>query len=259
MSYPPQGGNYPPQGGNYPPQGGANYPPAGGGQQGGYPPQDAPAQYGGQYGQPQGQPYGQPGQPGQPQGGNHYGQPVGAPPQYPDPYGQQGSSIPPYGQPQGQPYMQGGYQYGGGGTANLAGVGSRFLALLVDAVILGIPSGIIGGIVGAMAAGSEDGSVPAIGILLYLVLIVVAILYEPLMTSRKGAGNGQTIGKQVAKVRIVDQATGGQIGTGQAWIRFLIRSFISGLIFYLGYLWALWDPQKQTWHDKIAKTLVVRA
>ena len=27
----------------------------------------------------------------------------------------------------------------------------------------------------------------------------------------------------------------------------------------LGYLWMLWDPQQQTWHDKICGTMVVRA
>lgn len=151
---------------------------------------------------------------------------------------------------------QPGYQYGGyaSGAANLADVGPRFLALIVDAVILGLTAGIPYGI-GLALLGNEN----ALGGLFLLVAAVVALLYEPLMTARKGAGNGQTVGRQVAKVRIVDQATGGAIGTGQAWIRFLIRGFISGSIFYLGYLWALWDPQKQTWHDKIAKTLVVKA
>jgi uncharacterized RDD family membrane protein YckC len=29
------------------------------------------------------------------------------------------------------------------------------------------------------------------------------------------------------------------------------------MIFYLGYLWMLWDPQQQTWHDKLVGTTVV--
>jgi hypothetical protein len=27
---------------------------------------------------------------------------------------------------------------------------------------------------------------------------------------------------------------------------------------YLGYLWMLWDDQKQTWHDKIVDSAVIR-
>jgi uncharacterized RDD family membrane protein YckC len=30
------------------------------------------------------------------------------------------------------------------------------------------------------------------------------------------------------------------------------------LVFCLGFLWMLWDPNKQTWHDKVAQTYVVR-
>jgi len=33
---------------------------------------------------------------------------------------------------------------------------------------------------------------------------------------------------------------------------------ISGQIFYLGYLWMLWDDKQQTWHDKVVGSIVVR-
>jgi uncharacterized RDD family membrane protein YckC len=33
---------------------------------------------------------------------------------------------------------------------------------------------------------------------------------------------------------------------------------VSGVALGLGYLWMLWDPNKQTWHDKVAKTYVVK-
>ena len=33
----------------------------------------------------------------------------------------------------------------------------------------------------------------------------------------------------------------------------------SSSLCYLGYLWMLWDKDKQTWHDKIVSTVVVRA
>jgi uncharacterized RDD family membrane protein YckC len=32
---------------------------------------------------------------------------------------------------------------------------------------------------------------------------------------------------------------------------------LSGIACFLGYLWMLWDPEKQTWHDKLTNTVVV--
>ena len=39
----------------------------------------------------------------------------------------------------------------------------------------------------------------------------------------------------------------------------LIGRYISTIPLFLGYFWMLWDPNKQTWHDKIANCLVVPA
>jgi uncharacterized RDD family membrane protein YckC len=38
----------------------------------------------------------------------------------------------------------------------------------------------------------------------------------------------------------------------------LFASFISANVFYLGYLWMLWDDKKQTWQDKVVTSVVVR-
>ncbi|MEY4173609.1 MAG: hypothetical protein RI900_774, partial [Actinomycetota bacterium] len=35
--------------------------------------------------------------------------------------------------------------------------------------------------------------------------------------------------------------------------------FISTALFYLGYLWMLWDGEKQTWHDKVVGSIVIDA
>jgi len=249
------------------------YPPNSGQPQQGYPPPQ-----GGGYGQPQPQPQPQgypPPQGHPPQG--YSPQPGGYPPQqqgYNQPpenaYAQPNTGMPPYQMQQyaaplpGQP----GYQWGSGVPAmNFAGIGARFGAVLLDGVILGIPLGILYGIGAAVIAagananstnGSGGGAAAGLGGLLIFVAFIIAILYEPLMTARKGVHNGQTFGKQAMHIRIVS-AQGGPISTGQAWIRFLMRSFVSGSIFYLGFLWALWDPNKQTWHDKVATTYVVNA
>jgi len=86
----------------------------------------------------------------------------------------------------------------------------------------------------------------------YAVLLIGGAVYWSLM---EGGPTGQTLGKKALSIRVVDFNTGGAIGGGRGFLRYIGR--IPSSIFYLGYLWMLWDPQKQTWHDKIAGTVVV--
>ena len=71
-----------------------------------------------------------------------------------------------------------------------------------------------------------------------------------------GSASGQTVGKKLLNIRVVDFDGGGPIGFGRGVLRY-IGSFASGIVCGLGYLWMLWDKEKQTWHDKIAQTVVV--
>ncbi len=72
----------------------------------------------------------------------------------------------------------------------------------------------------------------------------------------EGGARGQTIGKRVTGIRVIDFDTGGRIGYGGALIRWVGR-ILSGLILGLGYLWMLWQPEKQCWHDTLAGDVVV--
>jgi len=63
---------------------------------------------------------------------------------------------------------------------------------------------------------------------------------------------GQTLGMRAWKIRLCHEA-GGAVGWHQASLRFLAAS-ISLALFGLGFLWALWDPDKRCWHDRIAHT-----
>ena len=66
------------------------------------------------------------------------------------------------------------------------------------------------------------------------------------------AMTGQTVGKQMAGVIILHRD--GRIITLRAsFLRFLV-SLISALPLGLGFWWVLWDPEKETWHDKAAGT-----
>lgn len=58
-------------------------------------------------------------------------------------------------------------------------------------------------------------------------------------------------------VFIIDENDGSFIGSQRAVIR-IAMSWVSGLCLLIGYLSMLWNPRKQTWHDRVARSVVVR-
>ena len=69
--------------------------------------------------------------------------------------------------------------------------------------------------------------------------------------------NGQTLGKKAMGIKVVKE-DGSPVDIVTAIIRY-VGYLVSAFVFGLGYLWVIWDPKKQGWHDKIAKTVVVKA
>jgi uncharacterized RDD family membrane protein YckC len=93
-----------------------------------------------------------------------------------------------------------------------------------------------------------------------LVTIVGGLAYAIVLEGR----SGQTFGKRAVGVRVVAE-DGSRCGYGRAANRELLgRLLIGGFSWLLvlpgvlSYLAALWDPARQTWHDKIGETIVVR-
>jgi len=86
-----------------------------------------------------------------------------------------------------------------------------------------------------------------------LISLAVGIAYSVYFI---GSSSGQTPGMRLLNIRVIDTATGGRVDYGRAFVRYLV-AIVSGLACYIGYLWMLWDPEKQTWHDKVASTFVV--
>jgi hypothetical protein len=68
---------------------------------------------------------------------------------------------------------------------------------------------------------------------------------------------GSTPGKRLMKLRVVSE-NGAPLDKRQRMARSAV-SIVSGSAFFLGYLWALWEPQRRTWHDLMAGTRVVPA
>lgn len=69
---------------------------------------------------------------------------------------------------------------------------------------------------------------------------------------------GATPGKMAVSARVVDERTGELMSTRQAVIRY-VAYVVSLLPLCAGLIWVAFDRRKQGWHDKIAKTVVVRA
>jgi uncharacterized RDD family membrane protein YckC len=120
----------------------------------------------------------------------------------------------------------------------LAEIGARFMALFIDGLILAVI-----GSIGFLTA-RESG----IGIS----FLIGLIYYWFFLTRNKG----QTPGKALMKLRVI-KVDGSPISDSDAVIRYFgyaINSF-----FLLGWAWAFFDDNHQGWHDKLAKTFVVKA
>jgi uncharacterized RDD family membrane protein YckC len=73
-----------------------------------------------------------------------------------------------------------------------------------------------------------------------------------------GGQTGQSYGKKTVGTRLVLEATGQPVGGGLGIGRYFLH-IVDSIPCYLGYLWPLWDSKKQTFADKLVKTLVVKA
>ncbi|HXG46349.1 MAG TPA: RDD family protein, partial [Methylomirabilota bacterium] len=70
------------------------------------------------------------------------------------------------------------------------------------------------------------------------------------------AWRGTTLGGIVLGLKIV-RTDGSPLNAAVAIVRAL-AAFFSALVLFLGFFWAGWSRERQSWHDRIAGTLVVR-
>jgi uncharacterized RDD family membrane protein YckC len=122
-----------------------------------------------------------------------------------------------------------------------AGFWRRFVAAFIDGLVVGVVQFIFNRAVG--------------GFLASLVGLVVSAAYFTYFHGR----TGQTPGDAALGVKVIDLqgGTGQLIGYPRAFLRWLV-SIVSGLALLVGFLWMLWDDEKQTWHDKAAGSVVVK-
>ncbi|MGO9642078.1 MAG: RDD family protein [Candidatus Acidiferrales bacterium] len=150
-----------------------------------------------------------------------------------------------------------------------AGFWKRFLAYLVDGVIVGaaflvvlfVVFLIIGG--GALLSGNESfdefaGAMTGVAVLLlvlmYFGLIVAVWLY---FAKSESSASQATIGKRAAGIYVTD-LNGQRLTFGRATGRFFSKIITNLIPFGIGWIMAGFTEKKQALHDMIAGTLVLR-
>lgn len=142
-----------------------------------------------------------------------------------------------------------------------ANLGARFLALLIDGVILGaIQGGLIAllyafAIVSGYLVGDGVGAF-VLGAGAWIVTPALCLGVSTIYFLRGETSMDQaTIGKRAMGLRVVNQY-GGTLTAGQSVGRFVCRIF-SGSFFCLGYVLALFNDRRQTLHDMVVGSVVL--
>ena len=140
----------------------------------------------------------------------------------------------------------------------------RFVAYMIDAFILLVPTVILVGLfVGFVILNRvtvNDDGLPAVMVVALLLLmaamIVVNWLYEALMTS---SPRGATFGKMALGLRIV-RLDGTQLSFGRATGRHFAKYMVTPMVpLAIGYIMAAFTNRKRALHDILADTLVIRS
>jgi uncharacterized RDD family membrane protein YckC len=195
---------------------------------------------------------------------------------------------PGYPQPPANPY--GGYSqapvYASGGPAfpgslayveqnfgKVANFGQRALAYLIDIAItlVGLIPVVIGIILIAIAApsnistdqfgntttsGDSNPGLAVVGGLLITLGALIALGITIWNRVFKMGRTGQSVGKKVIGLYLLDDKTGQPVGAGMTFLREIVNGLVNQ-VFYLGWLWMLWDADKQTLGDKSVHSSVV--
>lgn len=134
----------------------------------------------------------------------------------------------------------------------LASLGRRLGAAALDVAIPYVVL-LLAGLAGALLTAVLGESLGGVLAGLLVIAAFIVILVWPILSLGR---LGQSYGKHLVGVKAVSARDGQPIGGGSA----CVRGVVSGIGLYvvgLGWLWALWDPQKQGWHDKAVGSVVV--
>jgi uncharacterized RDD family membrane protein YckC len=152
-------------------------------------------------------------------------------------------SAPPPAPPSDRPGPMPGWHY--------AGFWVRFLALLLDGIVLGLLTAALSPLAGPQVTFTNNefqwhATGNAVGTLVGLVYFIGF-----------WAWRGQTVGMMPFNMQVVGVVDGQKIDVVRGLLRY-VGYIISAIPLLLGFIWAAFDARKQGWHDKIASTVVIR-
>jgi uncharacterized RDD family membrane protein YckC len=134
-------------------------------------------------------------------------------------------------------------------TPELASFGNRALGWLIDYLAPAVVYWILLLIVGAIGSSVITG-------LLSFVVWLAFVAFLVWNSGYQGGITGYSLGRKIAKTKLVSEATGQPLGAG-AGIGRVFAHMIDGAICGIGWLFPLWDSKRQTIADKIVKSVVV--
>jgi uncharacterized RDD family membrane protein YckC len=137
-----------------------------------------------------------------------------------------------------------------------AGFVSRFIALAIDATIVGVSIALtaftfsmMSSLVSLRLGPRFDEAWAALAIGIGGTLFAIGYFVVCWSTT------GKTLGKSVMGLEVVD-TRGNILSPGRALLRFLCYS-VSALFLFLGFFWSIWDRDRRTWHDMIVRSRVI--
>jgi uncharacterized RDD family membrane protein YckC len=140
------------------------------------------------------------------------------------------------------------------------GVAIRFVAILIDLIIVGIISGILTSPLLSSIVNTTTGTV-TLGAAYYAIVvigIIISLLYFILLLGHFG----QTVGMMVVKIKVVKEADYSAISYSEAAIRTILL-YIDEIPYFIPYLLGailIWtSDKKQRLGDRVAHTVVLKA
>jgi uncharacterized RDD family membrane protein YckC len=106
-----------------------------------------------------------------------------------------------------------------------------------------------------LAEASSSSILSALGLVTALAVIAVNLLLQFLYFGYFWSSGGQTLGMKMMNVR-VQREDGTAVSFLRGGLRGTLGYYISSFLFFMGFWWALFDSNNETWHDKLFDTRV---
>lgn len=127
----------------------------------------------------------------------------------------------------------------------LAGIGTRFLALVIDTLVLAALRFVL-----MLALAPQTAMAELVAA--FVLDIATTVPYYWYFWTRRA---GQTPGKSLLRIRVVSEH-GAPLDDRAALLR-VLGYYLGQLSLGLGFVWAAFNREQQGWHDKLARSLVV--